>query len=207
MLSANENFKSDPVEFANSYLKYISRILENISREEIAQFIQNLLVARENSASIFFIGNGGSASTASHFAIDLALGTNSYEKPLRVFSLVDNSAIVTAMGNDFGYEQVFVRQLRVLAKPGDYLVSISASGNSQNLLQAIEYANSHDIHTIGITSFDGGIMRKVCRSGIHVPTNPKEYGPAEDAHLVLNHLTTAYLAKYINGSKDDLKPE
>lgn len=199
MNSVDKFFDSDPSKFADSYLKYLSNILDGISREEIAGFIGNLLEARQSSASVFFIGNGGSASTASHFANDLALGTNSYDKPFRVFSLVDNPAVMTAIGNDFGYEEVFERQLRVLAKPGDYLVSISASGNSKNLIRAIEYANSNQIHTIGITSFDGGQMKQICKSGIHVPANPKEYGPAEDAHLVLDHLATAYLARYING--------
>jgi D-sedoheptulose 7-phosphate isomerase len=197
--SVDKFFDSDPSKFADSYLKYLSNILDGISREEIAGFIGNLLDARKSSASVFFIGNGGSASTASHFANDLALGTNSYDKPFRVFSLVDNPAVMTAIGNDFGYEEVFERQLRVLAKPGDYLVSISASGNSKNLIRAIDYANMNKIHTIGITSFDGGQMKQICKSGIHVPANPKEYGPAEDAHLVLDHLTTAYLARFING--------
>lgn len=199
MNSVDNFFDSDPSKFADSYLKYLSNILDGISREEIAGFIGNLLEARKSSASVFFIGNGGSASTASHFANDLALGTHSYERPFRVFSLVDNPAVMTAIGNDFGYEEVFERQLRVLAKPGDYLVSISASGNSKNLIRAIDYANKNEIHTIGITSFDGGQMKQICKSGIHVPANPKEYGPAEDAHLVLDHLATAYLARFING--------
>ena len=199
MNSVDKFFDSDPSKFADSYLKYVSNVLDGISREEIAGFIGNLLEARKSSASVFFIGNGGSASTASHFANDLALGTYSYDRPFRVFSLVDNPAVMTAIGNDFGYEEVFERQLRVLAKPGDYLVSISASGNSKNLIRAIEYANRNEIHTIGITSFDGGQMMQICKSGIHVPANPKEYGPAEDAHLILDHLATAYLARFING--------
>jgi D-sedoheptulose 7-phosphate isomerase len=197
--SVDKFFNSDPSKFADSYLKYLSRVLDGIDRDQIAGFIGHLLEARESLASVFFIGNGGSASTASHFANDLALGTNSYDKPFRVFSLVDNPAVMTAIGNDFGYEEVFERQLRLLAKPGDYLVSISASGNSKNLIRAIEYANSNNIHTIGITAFDGGEMKRICKSVVHVPTNPKEYGPAEDAHLVLDHLATAYLARFING--------
>lgn len=201
MNSIDKFFDSDPRNFADSYLKYLCQILLGISRDEIAGFIDNLLEARERSASVFFIGNGGSASTASHFANDLALGTCSYVKPFRVFSLVDNPAILTAIGNDFGYAEVFERQLRVLAKPGDFLVAISASGNSENLIQAIKYANQNQIHTIGITSFDGGEMKRICKSGIHVPADFKEYGPAEDAHLVLDHLATAYLARIINGIK------
>lgn len=199
MNSVDKFFDSDPIKFADSYLKYVARILDGINRDEIARFIENLLEARRASASVFFVGNGGSASTASHFANDLALGTKSFGEPFRVFSLVDNPAVMTAIGNDFGYEEVFEKQLQILAKPGDYLVSISASGNSKNLIRAIEYANSNGIHTIGITAFDGGEIKRICKSVVHVPTNPMEYGPAEDAHLVLDHLATAYLARFING--------
>jgi len=193
-------FTKDPVAFAGAYIEYLSSVLRGIDAGEVGRFVQTLLDARERGATVYFIGNGGSASTASHFANDLAIGTNSYDKPFRVVSLTDNQAVITALGNDFGYEEVFVRQLRVLGVAGDVVVGISASGNSANLVRTFEYAKSAGIKTVAITAFDGGKMKQMADEGIHVPTAPKEYGPAEDAHMVLDHLVGAYLMRFIHAA-------
>ena len=190
-------FTKDPVAFAGVYLDYLTSVLKTIDAREIGQFIETLLDARESGATIYFIGNGGSAATASHFANDIAIGTNSYDKPFRAVSLTDSNAIITAVGNDFGYEEIFVRQLRVLGRAGDVVVAISASGNSPNLIRAFDYAKSIGIKTVAITAFDGGKMKQMADEGVHVPTAPKEYGPAEDAHMVLDHLVGAYLMRVI----------
>jgi D-sedoheptulose 7-phosphate isomerase len=191
-------FTSDPVSFADAYLGYLTEVLRNIDRNAIGKFAETLLDARERGASIFFIGNGGSASTASHFANDIAVGTNSYAKPFRAISLTDNQAIITAIGNDFGFDEIFSRQLQLLGKQGDIVVAISASGNSKNLLKAFEYANENGIKTVAITAFSGGAMKEMADEGIHVPTGPKEYGPAEDAHMILDHLLGNYLLRLVN---------
>jgi D-sedoheptulose 7-phosphate isomerase len=191
-------FTRDPAAFAGAYLEYLSSVLQEIDTRAIGRFIQTLLDARERGATVYFIGNGGSAATASHFANDLGVGTNSYDKPFRAVSLTDNQAIITAIGNDFGYEEIFVRQLRILGRPGDVVVGISASGNSPNLLRAFEYAKSSGIKTIAITAFDGGKMKLLADDGIHVPTAPKEYGPAEDGHMILDHLIGAYLTRFVS---------
>jgi D-sedoheptulose 7-phosphate isomerase len=188
-------FSKNIVNFSKAYLDYLSIILEKIDPKEIECFIGVLLNTRERGATVYFIGNGGSAATASHFANDLAIGTNSYEKPLRAVSLTDNQAVITAIGNDFGYEEIFVRQLRVLGNPGDVVVGISASGNSINILNTFEFAKAAKIKTVAITAFDGGKMKMIADLGIHVPTEPKEYGPAEDAHMILDHLIGAYLMR------------
>jgi D-sedoheptulose 7-phosphate isomerase len=190
-------FTKDPAAFAGAYLEYLASVLKAIDVREIGQFAQTILDARERGATIYFIGNGGSAATASHFANDIAIGTNSYDKPFRAVSLTDNQAIITAVGNDFGYEDIFVRQLQVLGRKGDVVVGISASGNSPNLIKAFEYAKSVGIKTVAITAFDGGKMKPMADEGVHVPTAPKEYGPAEDAHMVLDHLVGAYLMRVI----------
>jgi D-sedoheptulose 7-phosphate isomerase len=190
-------FTEDPVAFAGAYLEYLKSVLSSIDHSEIGRFIETLLDARNRGATIFFIGNGGSAATASHFANDLSIGTNDYDQPFRAISLVDNISIVTAISNDFGYEEVFIRQLQILGEKGDVLVGISASGNSANLIKAFDYASTVDIKTVAITAFDGGKMKPLADEGIHVPTEPKEYGPAEDAHMVLDHLVGAYLMRYI----------
>ena len=191
-------FTKDPVAFAEAYLDYLTSVLKTIDAREIGQFIETLLDARERGATIYFIGNGGSAATASHFANDIAIGTNSYDKPFRAVSLTDSNAIITAVGNDFGFEEIFVRQLRVLGRAGDVVVAISASGNSPNLIRAFDYAKSIGIKTVAITAFDGGKIKQIADEGIHVPTAPKEYGPAEDAHMVLDHLVGAYLMRFIH---------
>jgi len=193
-------FTADPCAFAREYLAYVQSVLQRIDTAEVGQFIETLLQARERGSTVFFIGNGGSAATASHFANDLAVGTNAYDKPFRALSLTDNVALITAIGNDFGYEEIFVRQLRVLGRSGDVVVGISASGNSPNLLRAFEHANAVGITTVAITAFDGGKMKSAARQGIHVPTGPKEYGPAEDAHMVLDHLVGAYLMRHIKNA-------
>jgi D-sedoheptulose 7-phosphate isomerase len=193
-------YTPDPVDFARAYLNYLQTVLKRIDTAEIGRFVELLLAARERGSTVFFIGNGGSAATASHFANDLSIGTNSYHKPFRAMSLTDNVPVLTAVGNDFGYEEIFVRQLRVLGKSGDVLVGISASGNSPNLLRAMEYAHSAGITTVAITAFDGGQMKRMANQGIHVPTGPKEYGPAEDAHMVLDHLIGAYLMRFVKNA-------
>lgn len=193
-------FTRDPVAFAGAYLHYLQSVLQRIDTAEIGRFIETLLDARTRGATVFFIGNGGSAATASHFANDLSIGTNDYDQPFRVISLTDNVPIITAIGNDFGYEEIFVRQLRILGKKGDVLVGISASGNSPNLIKAFDYAVLAGIRTVAITAFDGGKMKNLADEGIHVPTEPKEYGPAEDAHMVLDHLVGAYLVRYVRAA-------
>lgn len=184
-------------EFSGSYINYLSSVLEKINKLEIKQFITSILNARKLGSSIFFIGNGGSASTASHFANDLAIGTNSYKNTFRVISLCDNNAIISAVGNDFSYEEIFSRQLKVLGKKGDLLVAISASGNSPNLVKAFETAKECSIKTVALTSFDGGKLKEMADEVVHVPAERGEYGPAEDAHLIINHLIGAYINRLV----------
>jgi D-sedoheptulose 7-phosphate isomerase len=188
---------NDPQSFTKAYFSYLNTVLQNIDTIEIAQFIETILDARDRGVTVYIIGNGGSAATASHIANDFAIGTNDYKKPFRIISLTDNVPVLTAIGNDFGYDEIFVRQLQVYAKKGDVLVGISASGNSQNIINAFNYALSVGIKTISITAFDGGKMKKIADGGIHVPTEEREYGPAEDAHMILDHLVSGYLTRYI----------
>lgn len=181
------------VEFARGYLNYLCDVLDRLDTQEIAAFAEVLWQARERAARIFFIGNGGSAATASHFANDLAIGTRTWAKPFRVISLTDNVAVLTAIANDYSYEELFVRQLMTLMVPNDVVVAISASGNSPNVVKAVEYANAHGAITVGLTAFDGGQLRQIARISVHAPTNKGEYGPAEDVHMVLDHLVGNYL--------------
>ena len=194
-------FTKDIAEFSKNYFAYIFNILNSLDLAEIDQFSKTLLDARSKGATIFFIGNGGSAATASHFANDIGIGVSGYGKPFKAISLTDNVSILTAIGNDFGYNETFVQQLKILASPGDVLVGISASGNSENIIKAFEYAGSIGMNTVAITAFDGGLLKSISDKGIHVPTNVNEYGPAEDVHMILDHLLGAYLMRFIRKCK------
>ncbi len=189
---------SDSIQkYCQSYFKYLNEVLTNISLSEIEKFIAILLKARDQSAKIYFIGNGGSAATASHFANDLAIGTREYDKPFKVVSLCDNNAILTAIGNDDGFDSIFSKQLQVLLNKGDVVVAISASGNSVNLLKAFDVAKQKGATTVGLSGFDGGKLKDEADISVHVPTGKGEYGPAEDAHMVLDHLVSNYLMRFI----------
>ncbi len=195
-------FTADPVSFSGSYIAHLKNVLDRFDRREIGRFIGTLLGARERGATVFFIGNGGSAATASHFANDLTIGTKAVNPPFRVMSLTDNVAVLTAIANDFGYDDVFSRQLEVLGKKGDVLVGISASGNSPNLLRAFQSAKAAGILTVAVTAFDGGKLKSLADETVHVATGAGEYGPAEDAHMALDHLVSAYLMRHLNSRND-----
>jgi D-sedoheptulose 7-phosphate isomerase len=188
--------RPSPTAFAGRYLTCLTEVLSLIDRDQVATFIQTLIDARLSGARIFFIGNGGSASTASHFANDVGIGSRTWHKPFRAISLCDNLAVVTALANDYGYADVFVRQLMVQMQSGDVVVAISVSGNSPNILKAVRYANDNGGITVGLTGFDGGELRRIARVAVHVPTNRGEYGPAEDAHMVIDHLVGAFLIRH-----------
>ena len=118
-------------------------------------------------------------------------------------SLTDNNAIVTAIANDDGYDQIFVKQLEVAMEPGDVVVAISASGNSPNVVKALEFANSRGNPTIGFTGFDGGKLKRLCANVVHIGTDRGEYGPVEAMHVVLVHLIGNYLLKLVEQEKAD----
>ena len=127
------------------------------------------------------------------------LAVGSLKKPFRAISLCDNQAVITAIANDDGYENIFSQQLQTLSRPGDTIVCISASGNSKNLIKAIEYAKENNLYVVGLTAFDGGYLKENCDLNIHVPTKIGEYGPAEDLHMVVCGLIGSYFReKFLN---------
>jgi len=193
--------KKEPLDkYVNSYIENLARVLREISIDEISNFIDILIASRDRGSSIFFIGNGGSASTASHFANDLSIGTKLDNKPFKAFSLCDNQSIITAISNDYKYDDIFSRQLSILLKEDDVVVAISASGNSLNIINAINEAKSKGGITIGLTAFDGGIVRRISDYGIHIHTKNGEYGPSEDAHLIIDHMVSNYLMQLLKNN-------
>lgn len=150
--------------------------------------IENIADLLKGDKTIFIVGNGGSAGTASHFAEDLAYGA---KKGIRAISLTDNTPYITAIANDEGYEHIFTRQLETLFREGDIVIGISVSGNSPNVINALEYANKHKGVSIGLLGFDGGKAKRICQHYIHMESD--DYGLVEDMHLILVHLVTEYL--------------
>jgi D-sedoheptulose 7-phosphate isomerase len=190
-------FTKDVEQFSKLYFNHLKETFDKIDVSEIKNFVDTLLSARERGATIFFMGNGGSAATASHFANDLSFGVNEYKKPFRVVSITDNASVLTALGNDYGYDDIFIRQLRVYGKKDDVVVGVSASGNSKNLVNAFKYSSSVGIKTVALIAFDGGKMKEISDQYLHIPTGDKEYGPAEDLHIIIDHLIANYLMRLL----------
>lgn len=186
-----------PAAYAAAYARHLADMLARLDSDAVGRVIGHFLEAREQGNRIFFCGNGGSAATASHFANDIAIGTRTPDKPFRAISLTDNAAVLTAIANDDGYDEIFVQQLQTLMEPGDIVVAISASGNSVNVVNALEYAKSKDNITIALTGFDGGKLKEIADTVIHIAANKGEYGPVEDMHMVLDHLIGTYLMRAV----------
>jgi D-sedoheptulose 7-phosphate isomerase len=161
--------------------------MEQLPRQLISDVIAVLQRARMQDNQVFIMGNGGSASTASHFVCDLAKNTRREGLPhFRAIGLTDNMAIFSAYANDEGYENVFSKQLANLIRPNDVVIGISASGNSKNVLYAMEEAQKYNVITIGFTGFDGGRLGQMVNINIHVKSNIIEH--VEDIHLMLEHM-------------------
>jgi D-sedoheptulose 7-phosphate isomerase len=192
-------FKEDPsgLNYSKEYASYMSKLLGDLDFQAIDKVIEVFLSARAKDKTIYFVGNGGSAATSSHICEDLAMGTYISGKiPFRAISLTDNAAYMTALGNDEGYENIFTGQMRNMFNPGDVLVGISASGNSPNVIKAIEYANNNEGISISFVGFNGGKMKDLSNYCIQVDTMKGEYGPVEDMHLILGHIICTFL-KYV----------
>lgn len=186
---------SDGVGFAGVYIDRLVSILQRLDVAAVAKIIEIFLSARENGGTIFLMGNGGSAATADHFANDLGFcASPEGQKPFRALSLTSNTSFITCLGNDIGFENIFSWQLRNLMLPGDVVVGISASGNSPNVVKAMEYAEQNGGMTIAFVGFDGGKLKRIARHWVHVESEKGEYGPVEDIHMILDHLISNCLA-------------
>ena len=172
----------------SDYVSSLQKTLNELSIDAIEEVVDILHEARLSKKQIFIMGNGGSASTASHFVCDLAKNIRKDGWPhFKVIGLSDNMAIFSAYANDEGYENVFSQQLENLIQNGDVVIGISASGNSPNVLSAMSVAKKYNAETIGFTGFDGGKLGNMVKYHIHIPNN--NYGQIEDIHLVLEHIT------------------
>ena len=180
-----------PLEFIRGYLAELDATLRALPQGQVAELIDAVRDARDRDAQIFVVGNGGSAATASHFAVDLGKGASlGAERRFRVLSLTDNVPWITALGNDLSYEDVFVEQLKNYARSGDLLLAFSGSGNSENVLRAVRYANSIGCRTIGLAGFAGGRLREEAQECLVVGAD--HMGRIEDGHFVIQHLVVYY---------------
>ena len=179
---------------AARYLRDFSRLLAGVNVDAIARIVGLLRVARDGGGTVYLAGNGGSAATASHWANDLGKATKcSGRGSIRVMCLSDNTPWLTALANDEGYERVFAGQLENFAGPGDVLIVISASGNSPNLVQAVDLANERRLATIALLGFDGGVLKERVTQYLWLPTDRGAYGLVESGHAVLCDIVTTCL--------------
>lgn len=173
--------------YIRDYLALERKTLDSLSEDEILQVLDLFLETYEAQGTIYVFGNGGSASTASHMANDFDKGISEYvEKKFRVVCLNDNVATLMSIANDIGYEEVFRFQLRNKLSPSDLVVGISGSGNSRNVLNAVEYARECGVKTVGFCGFGGGELRKLADVSFYVKLDNMQI--VEDMHLILNHL-------------------
>ena len=176
----------------SSYLDRLNQEVSRLSQADIQKWADLVFDAWQNNRFVFIIGNGGSGTTASHMAEDLGKSTlrpadlnDESKKRLKVLSLTDNAGWLLAVGNDCGYDQIFVQQLMNYASAGDLLIAISGSGNSPNILKAVDWANRHGLTTFGLTGYGGGKLKEMQQHGLHVALD--DMGMVESIHLSIFH--------------------
>jgi D-sedoheptulose 7-phosphate isomerase len=195
-------------EFVDRYLEELQSIVRRISREDIDRVVELLYEAWKEGRQVFLAGNGGSAPTATHFACDLAkFASVDGQKRFRAISLVDNVALVSALTNDLGWENVYIEQLKNLVREGDVFVAISVHGGSgadaaglwsQNLLKAAKLVKENDGKVVGLAGFDGGVLKQMADACVVVPVDSTPQ--VEGFHSVLSHLICAELHELIKES-------
>ena len=177
---------------ADQYLKRINDELARIDPNDMQRWADHVFRAWENEKFVYIIGNGGSGTTATHMSEDLGKSSLRQEdlqdeskKRLKVLSLTDNLGWIMAVGNDLSYDQIFVQQLMNYGQPGDLLIAISGSGNSPNILAAVDWANHHGLTTFALTGYSGGKLKEMQQDGLHVVLD--DMGMVESVHLALYH--------------------
>jgi len=178
-------------EFIQNYLQETLKMAELLENPVISNIIEILEDCRKQGRQVFVCGNGGSAATASHFAVDLGKGASLSRDPrFKIICLNDNTPWITALGNDFSYDQIFVEQLKNFASAEDVLITISGSGNSPNIIEAVEWANSNGLITLGLTGRPGGKLGQIAKHPVFVESS--HMGRIEDGHSLILHVVGYY---------------
>jgi len=184
--------RTNATQYIREYLTKLSGTLSRVNTADIEDIIELLAKSRELGRKIFICGNGGSAATASHFACDLAKGAaGDGTRPFKVIPLTDCIPLITAWANDTDYSMIFSMQLEPLIEEDDVVIAISGSGNSANVVKAVETANLHGACTVGITGFDGGMVRQLANYSVHVDSFNMQQ--VEDIHMILVHMISSAL--------------
>lgn len=184
------------MDIVDLYLTETEAAIRSLSRQDLRTIVAALEQAWLRSSTIYIIGNGGSASTASHMMNDLCKFTRVHRvPPLRAIALTDNVPLMTAIANDYAYEDIFSGALDCLMRPGDVVIAISGSGNSPNILKACEYARDNGGIVIGLIGRPGGKLKELCTHHIIVPAD--RIGQQEDGHLIINHTIALALRERI----------
>ena len=179
---------------AASYLAQFAELLQRVDLDAVERIVEHLRHTRDSDGTVYVAGNGGSAATASHWANDLGKATKASNCAfMRVMCLSDNVSWLTALANDEGYDRVFSGQLENFAGPGDLFVAISASGNSSNLIEAVELARERGVVTIALIGFDGGTLKGLVDEYVWLPSDEGDYGLVESGHSVLCDILTTCL--------------
>jgi len=179
--------------FIDSYKNKIINIIKNLDSNTIKLIINEINRCVMDESTIYVIGNGGSASTASHIQNDLGVGLKTKDiLNLNIISLCDNIPVLTALANDTGYENIFFSQLSGKIKKNDVIIAISCSGNSSSIIKAVDYSQSQGAIVIGMTGFDGGLLKHKSDISYHIDTKYGDYGVVEDLHLMLDHMIYTY---------------
>lgn len=178
-----------------TYFDKLKKTVDLISKVDLNNLMNVLDQAKEHGKNIFIMGNGGSAATASHYCCDFNKGISmNMDKKYKLICLNDNVPTMMAYANDISYDEIFVGPLNNLMNKGDYVIGISGSGNSINVIKALEYANANDAVTIGITGYNGGKIKKICKYNMHIPVNDMQI--TEDLHMVICHCMMKIFCKY-----------
>jgi len=187
----------DFMEFVEDYYQQYIRVLNSFDKSSLEPVLDTFLDVRDKGGTLWVAGNGGSAAIGDHTVCDVTKGTHTEGQPtIKSISLTSNTAMLTALGNDLDYEQVFSQQLKYYLGKNDALLLVSSSGNSPNVVKACEYANSRGVPTIAFVGFKGGKLRQIAKHCVWIPI--ENYGMAEDAHQSLMHVTTQYIMAYAN---------
>jgi D-sedoheptulose 7-phosphate isomerase len=187
---------SDSTEaYVTKYVEHMAVVVAALDTKVVAEITTIIEETAAADKTVFVMGNGGSAAVGTHWVNDLSANTVVDGQPgYRVFSVTDNAASITALGNDASFDEIFTIQLKANMRRGDVVLAMSVSGYSPNIISAVEYANANGAVTIGCTGMDGGKLKEIAHHSVHTPTTKDEYGPAEDMFSVIMHIVQSHIS-------------
>ena len=183
--------------FAESYFQNLIDTFKKIDKKSILKLEREFLDIRKKNATLYVFGNGGGAATAMTMANDLGFDIlkKTNKKTFKIISLNDNTSVITAIANDTGYDNIFLNQLKIHFKKNDKILIFSASGNSKNLVDAAKWIKKKGGKVISILGFNGGKLKKISHLVVHIKSKKGDYGPVEDAQLIINHIMAHWFQK------------